>query len=122
MNPGVRWLAIEKLAGARLMDEVSRCPCAPLSWRERDGTWLAVLIILVATLRLWILVNTEVCARDSVAFVRYALTFEQKTWSDALLSEYQHPGYPVAVYAVSKPLRALWGTTPEVMALAAQIV
>lgn len=104
------------------MDGGSRQQSEPISWRDRDGPWLVVLIGLVAALRGWLLVTTVVCARDSVGFVRYALTFDEKTWSNTLLAQHQHPGYPIAIWAVSKPLRAVWGTTPEIMTFSAQLV
>src|SRR5262245_58802169 len=39
----------------------------------RDWQWLLLLLVLVIPLRGWLLFNTEVAARDSIGFIRYAL-------------------------------------------------
>ncbi len=74
--------------------------------RWRDWRCLATLLMLVLPLRVWLLYNTEVAARDSIGFIRYALQFESKPWQEVLLGNHQHPGYPLAVWAVSQPVRA----------------
>ncbi len=104
------------------MDGQSSPPRPTSSWLQRDGVWLLVLLLMVGILRCWLIVNTEVTARDSIGFIRYALLFDQKSWQETLLSQHQHPGYPVVVWAVSKPMRAIFGTTPEVMRISAQLV
>jgi hypothetical protein len=88
---------------------------------RRDWRNLALLLLLVLPLRLWLLVNTEVAARDSIGFIRYALQFESKPWKEVVLGNHQHPGYPLAVWAVSQPVRALFGTDPVTMRVSAQL-
>ena len=53
--------------------------------------------------------NTEVLARDSVTYINYALEIEQKPWGEVLLKNHQHPGYPLAIWAVSLPVRHYLG-------------
>jgi 4-amino-4-deoxy-L-arabinose transferase-like glycosyltransferase len=89
------------------------------------GDWLLIglLVALVLPLRVWLICNTEVTARDSIGYIRYALQFEQYGWKETLLKNHQHPGYPVLVLLMSQPVRALDGaTTPENMALSTQLV
>jgi hypothetical protein len=76
----------------------------------RGGAWrdlglLALLLTLAAGSRLWLLGHTEVAARDSIGFIRYALQLEHQPWRDVLKGSLQHPGYPAAVLAVSLPVR-----------------
>jgi 4-amino-4-deoxy-L-arabinose transferase-like glycosyltransferase len=88
-----------------------------------DWLLIAGLFALVLPLRLWLLHNTEVTARDSIGYIRYALQFEQKPWPDVLKGNHQHPGYPVLVLLMSQSVRAIDGeTTPENMELSAQLV
>src|SRR5207253_5991880 len=68
--------------------------------------------------------RAEVPARDSIGYIRYALEFERQdlTWADILRKNDQHPGYPLAILAVSYPVRHfLGGITPESMRLSAQL-
>ena len=90
---------------------------------RKDWLLIGVLLALVLPLRLWLLSNTEVTARDSIGYIRYALQFEQKPWEQVLLDNHQHPGYPVLVWLMSVPVRTSAGeTTPENMELSAQLV
>ncbi|MCS7045494.1 MAG: glycosyltransferase family 39 protein [Gemmataceae bacterium] len=96
-------------------------PKATAAWR--DWQWLLLLLVLVVPLRAWMVVNTEVLARDSIGFIRYALLFDQHSWAEVVQTIDQHPGYPWAVWAVSVPMRRLFGpATPELMRLCAQLV
>jgi hypothetical protein len=92
----------------------------PVVWR--DWQWLLLLACFVVPLRACLFFNTEVMARDSVGYVRYALRFEEKPYGEVLRTFDQHPAYPLAIWAVSMPLRAWGGTTPEVMQWSAQLV
>ncbi len=94
---------------------------SPNAWA--DWRWLALLFALVVPLRGWLLWNTEVMARDSVGFIRYALRFDEQPWGEVLRTFDQHPGYPSAIWLVSMPVRA-WagGVTPETMQFSAQLV
>jgi Dolichyl-phosphate-mannose-protein mannosyltransferase len=88
----------------------------------RDLRLLCVLVLLAASVRVWIIFHTEVAARDSIGFIRYALQLEQLPWTQVLRESQQHPGYPITMLAVSWPVRALaGGTTPTSMQLSAQI-
>jgi hypothetical protein len=76
----------------------------------RGGAWrdlglLALLLALAAGSRLWLLGHTEVAARDSIGYIRYALQLEEQPWYDVLKGSLQHPGYPAAILAVSRPVR-----------------
>lgn len=104
------------------MDEQSSPPRPASSWLHRDGPWLVVLLVLVGVLRCWLIVNTEVTARDSIGFIRYSLLFDRMSWGEALRSQHQHPGYPTLVWIASTPVRALFGATPETMRISAQLV
>ena len=87
-----------------------------------DRAWLLLLLALVVPLRVWLLCNTVTTARDSITFIRYAHELDTNPWKEVLQSQHQHPGFPVAVWLVGKPLQALRGTTAETMQLAAQLV
>jgi hypothetical protein len=90
---------------------------------ERDWLLLGLLVLLVVPLRVWLIYNTEVTARDSIGYIRYALAFEQKPWQKVWREQDQHPGYPLALWAVSVPVRAWAGhTDAAVMQLSAQLV
>jgi 4-amino-4-deoxy-L-arabinose transferase-like glycosyltransferase len=83
---------------------------------------LALLLLLAAGIRLWLLRHTEVAARDSIGFIRYALQLENQPLADVLRNNLQHPGYPGFVLAMSLPVRhALGGITPDSMRLSAQL-
>lgn len=91
--------------------------------RARDWPWLLSAFLLVACLRVFLFFHTEVTARDSIGFIRQALDFEQRPWTDVLNHYHQHPGYPFLVWLVSLPLRAWAGNTePALMQSATQLV
>src|SRR5438874_2898434 len=69
----------------------------------REVALLAVLLLLAAGIRAWLISHTEVAARDSVGFIRYALELERYPWKQVLQHSLQHPGYPVVLLAVSWP-------------------
>jgi hypothetical protein len=88
-----------------------------------DWLLIGLLVAVVLPLRVWLICNTEVTARDSIGYIRYALQFEQYGWKETLLKNHQHPGYPVLVMLMSQPVRAIHGaTTPENMELSTQLV
>ncbi len=75
--------------------------------RRRDLGLLALLLAAALGLHGWLLCHTEVAARDSIGFIRYALEFEKTgRWKKVLRHNHQHPGYPLTVLAVSWPVRA----------------
>jgi 4-amino-4-deoxy-L-arabinose transferase-like glycosyltransferase len=103
-------------------------PSPPADDRGRDLGLLALLLLIVLGLRGWLLYHTEVPARDSIGFIRYALQFEGQcrppqvsSWADVIRSNHQHPGYPLTILAVSVPVRLFLGTTAVAMQLSAQL-
>jgi hypothetical protein len=67
---------------------------------------LFVLMILVVGLRAWQITHTEVAARDSIGFIRYAWLLENSSdWKSVIKDAQQHPGFPLAIHLVSKPVR-----------------
>ncbi len=90
----------------------------------RFPAWLAWTLLLAAGigLRLWVIANSEVTARDSIGYVRYALRLEREPWVDVVRSVEQPPGYAATVLAVSWPVRAWTGRTDcDTMILSAQL-
>jgi Dolichyl-phosphate-mannose-protein mannosyltransferase len=95
---------------------------SPLTNRT-DWLLIGALLLLVLPLRLWLLHNTEVTARDSIGYIRYALQFDKHPWNEVVKKNDQHPGYPAMVWLVSIPVRNIDGTvTPENMELCTQLV
>lgn len=87
--------------------------------------WLRIISVmsLALLLRVWIIANTEVCARDTIGFIRYAILLDEKPWPEVVRSMHQMPGYPAAILAASKPVLALHpGPQSEAFVLSAQIV
>jgi 4-amino-4-deoxy-L-arabinose transferase-like glycosyltransferase len=83
---------------------------------------LLLLVVLAAGARAWLIVHTEVAARDSIGFIRYAWQLESQPWVEVLRQSQQHPGYPVLLLAISLPVRAYFGGTDAVaMQVSAQL-
>lgn len=96
-------------------------PPAPVGWR-RDAGLLLVLVLLAAGLRFWQITHTEVAARDSISFIRYAWQLEHRPSLEVVRGGEQHPAYPVAVYVVSQVVRHVdQRPMSEVMELSAQL-
>jgi len=99
---------------------------APYSVERLDRQdWLRITIILIVALvlRVWIVANTEVCARDTIGFVRYARMLDEQPASSVVRSMHQMPGFPLALLLVSKPVLAVHnGPESEAYVLSAQIV
>ena len=75
-------------------------------------------------LRAWHLTHTEVAARDSIGFIRYAWQLAHHPWVETIRDprQQQHFGYPFAILAVSYPVRAFVpGPETAVMQLSAQL-
>ncbi len=84
-------------------------------WRfGHELALLAVLFLLAASSRAWLIGHTEVAARDSVGFIRYALELERYPWKEVLERSLQHPGYPMVLLVVSWPVRYFLGGTNAV--------
>jgi hypothetical protein len=92
------------------------------TFRVPNLVLLGVLLLATLGQRAWLICHTEVLARDSIGFIRYAWQFEQGSWQEVLRNSLQHPGYPVALLGVSYPVR-IFGHASEVqtMQLSAQL-
>src|SRR6266545_4534264 len=93
------------MEGPKAPPPASAAPAAGSSWL--DLRLLLVLLLLATGLRAWLLCHTEVAARDSIGFIRLAWQFEHQPWLGVLRQAEQHPGYPLAVLAMSLPVRAV---------------
>ena len=51
----------------------------------RDFGLIALLLLIAIGHRGWLLFHTEVLARDSIGFIRYALEFKTDNWTDSPL-------------------------------------
>ena len=116
-----------------------RLTLLPDLWR------LGVVAALALFTHAWVLTHTEVLSRDSVSFIRFALQLEdpppieiglcrgcllrgafapgsQMSRLEVIEATPHAPGYPVALLAISWPVRAIMGgTTADSMVVAAQL-
>jgi hypothetical protein len=91
---------------------------------RRDLALLALLLLGAVALRAWHLAHTEVAARDSIGFIRYAWQLDHHPWTDVIRnpSQAQHPGYPLTILGMSYPVRQfVAGPETRVMQLSAQL-
>jgi hypothetical protein len=91
--------------------------------RRRDLALIALLLLAAVALRAWHLRHTEVAARDSIGYIRYAWQLSHHPWVESIAdpTHGQHPGYPVAVLATSSLVRRfVSGPEALVMQLSAQ--
>ncbi len=98
-------------------------PGGRTAWR--DLTLLAVLLGAAIGLRAWHLTHTEVAARDSIGYIRYAWQLSHEPWLKTIADpkQQQHPGYPLAIALMSPAVRAFdAGPDSLVMQLSAQLV
>jgi hypothetical protein len=93
----------------------------PTSWRA-DLMYLALLVLVAVGLRAWQLTHTAVTARDSIGYIRIAWNLEHGYWPDVVRHSHQHPAYPVAVRAMSVPVRHVIPDLARAMQLSAQLV
>ncbi|MDW8266011.1 MAG: glycosyltransferase family 39 protein [Gemmataceae bacterium] len=107
------------------MDEQSQTvgvATKPAGGARHDLLLMFVLMAVVGLLHLWVLTHTTVAARDSIAFIRYAWQLEHYPWPEVLRGNLHHPGFPVAIAAVSWALRSCGGSLDaDTMRLAAQL-
>jgi len=90
----------------------------------RDLALVTLLLLVAIGLRAWHLTHTEVAARDSIGYIRYAWQFGHHSWVKTIADprQEQHPGYPLAILAVSYPVRQfVAGPDTLVMQLSAQL-
>ncbi len=91
--------------------------------RRADLRCLTLLAVLVISVRAWQLTHTEVASRDSISYVRIAWQLEHGPWLRVMPSSPQHPGYPLAVLAMSLPVRQfLPDDLPRTWQISAQLV
>jgi len=89
---------------------------------KRDLGPLLLLLVLAMAMRLWLVWHTEVAARDSIGYVRYAWQLQHRPWTDVLRDMEQPPGYALALLAVSYPVHQFaHGPESTVMVLSAQL-
>ena len=93
---------------------------APID-RLADLKFLALLVLLTIGLRAWQLTHTEVAARDSIGYIRVAWELEHGDWPTVIRTAQQHPAYPVAVRAMSVPVRYFVADLARAMQLSAQL-
>src|SRR5438552_1549110 len=90
------------------------------SWWSNLGLVL-VLCVLAATLRLYLVWRTEVAARDSIGYIRYAWQLGHRPWADVLRDMEQPPLYALSVLAMSAPVHQVFqGPESTAMQLSAQ--
>lgn len=108
------------------MDEPTASPQVPLSlgqaFLQRDRILIAILLLFAAVLHAWVIAHTEVAARDSIAFIRYAWQLEHEPTINVMKKELHPPLYPLMVLAVSFPVRHIWhGSEVLLMQYSAQV-
>lgn len=83
-------------------------PDAPPKSSAADVWRLVVLLGIAAAVHWWLVANTSITARDSIGFARYAFALESsgRSWVDILREEAHPPGYPLAIVAANKLVRA----------------
>ncbi|HEY8506594.1 MAG TPA: glycosyltransferase family 39 protein [Gemmataceae bacterium] len=107
-------------------------PTPPAPGRKGDAWRLSALVLLSVGLHAWVIARTEVTARDSIGFARFALHLEHPpqppdvpepmTRLDVVRQARHPPGYPLLVLLVSQPVRAAaGGVSPGSMVLSAQL-
>jgi hypothetical protein len=81
-----------------------------------------LLFALGLGLRLWVIERTDVAARDSIGFIRYALRLEREPLTEVLRDSEHPPIYPATVMLVSWPVRAFRGDSGcDTMVLSCQL-
>jgi hypothetical protein len=84
---------------------------------------LTILVMLVVLVRAWQITHTEVASRDSISYVRIAWQLEHDPWQQVMSSSPQHPAFPLAVLAMSKPVRRfIPDDLPRAWQISAQLV
>ncbi|MGH9676489.1 MAG: glycosyltransferase family 39 protein, partial [Candidatus Acidiferrum sp.] len=87
-----------------------------------DFAKVMLLVGIVLGMRVWQLTHTAVTARDSIGYIRIAWRLEHGDWLKVLPRAPQHPLYPMAILAMSLPVRHfLPNDLPQAMQLSAQL-
>lgn len=87
------------------LDRSDRLIVSLPSFGRRDLLAILVLLLAATGIRAWLVSHTEVAARDSIGYIRYAYQLEQKPWKEVFEQSEQHPGYPFAILATSRIVR-----------------
>src|SRR5690242_17548908 len=88
-----------------------------------DWIRLSLLVVLAGAIHLWLFSHTEVAARDSIGYIRYAYHLETRPLLETLRGFEQHPGYPLAIYGMSLIVRQVVpGPEAVMMQTSAQLV
>jgi hypothetical protein len=105
------------------MEEQAASQTVEAGANKLDLGLLLLLLGIVLTLRLWLVWHTEVAARDSIGYIRYAWQLQHEPWRDVLCQKDRGgPGYPLALLAVSYPVHhLLHGPESTLMVLSAQL-
>jgi hypothetical protein len=74
---------------------------------KRDLALIGLLLLVAIALRAWHLRHTEVAARDSIGYIRYAWQLGHHPWMETIADprQDQHFGYPLAILTMSHPVR-----------------
>jgi 4-amino-4-deoxy-L-arabinose transferase-like glycosyltransferase len=89
--------------------------------RFSDGVLLLALLCLAGIIHGWLIAHTYVPSRDTIGYIRYALQFDSRPWTEIIPHMQQHPLYPISVWLFSVPICAvLGGVTCDTMTLSAQ--
>lgn len=90
---------------------------------RRELLALAVLLVVAASIRVWVFCHTEVASRDSISFIRIAWHLRHGTsWTEAVRQAEHHAGYPFLIMLASYPVDWLYhGPEPVAMQFAAQL-
>lgn len=92
------------------------------SARWTDVGFLLLLVGIALALRLYLVRHTEVAARDSIGYIRYAWQLGHQPWATVLRATEQPPLYALAVLAMSSPVgHFVDGPESVVMQLSAQV-
>ena len=109
-------------------------PASPkaFSWKS-DGWRLGVILLLALVVRGWLVAHAVVGSRDSLGFVRYVLQLEdppatpehpgQPLTRRGVIAKAEHPpGFALAAWAVSVPVRSVMGgTSCDALVLSTQL-
>src|SRR5438105_12071248 len=105
------------------MEESSTTPRRERSaFLQSNCGLLLILVFLAAAIRIWLITHTEVTARDSIGYERYAWELGQDNWKHVLQRNVHHPLYPLTILVTSVPVRQIVGGSElTVMQLSAQL-
>ena len=68
---------------------------------NKDLLYISILVLITLCLGIFLIATTVVIAKDGTIFINYAKKLPVSPYQ-TMLQEYQHPGYPVLIFAASK--------------------